>query len=162
MHVLSTPPAFVLSQDQTLNKMVSKQTFRPVQIIPLKQILASNFIVRSRVIDLTPISDFIIPSLFRATNSGAFRSLHCLIYKVLAPSASAAEHCYLNRLTSVCQALFSTFFEVFSAPSSVPTFPPDSLISLPNHSRFVKHYFLLFQNFFRAARSCSTAAGQLA
>ena len=25
LHVLSTPPAFVLSQDQTLNKMVSKQ-----------------------------------------------------------------------------------------------------------------------------------------
>ena len=25
LHVLSTPPAFILSQDQTLNKMVSKQ-----------------------------------------------------------------------------------------------------------------------------------------
>ena len=25
LHVLGTPPAFVLSQDQTLNKMVSKQ-----------------------------------------------------------------------------------------------------------------------------------------
>ena len=25
LHVLSTPPAFVLSQDQTLNKMVSKK-----------------------------------------------------------------------------------------------------------------------------------------
>ena len=25
LHVLSTPPAFVLSQDQTLNKMVSKE-----------------------------------------------------------------------------------------------------------------------------------------
>ena len=34
LHVLSTPPAFILSQDQTLNKMVSKR-FR-VQIILLK------------------------------------------------------------------------------------------------------------------------------
>lgn len=25
LHVLSTPPAFILSQDQTLNKMVSKE-----------------------------------------------------------------------------------------------------------------------------------------
>ena len=32
LHVLSTPPAFVLSQDQTLNKMVSKQLslFKPL------------------------------------------------------------------------------------------------------------------------------------
>ena len=28
LHVLSTPPAFILSQDQTLNKMVSTQAFR--------------------------------------------------------------------------------------------------------------------------------------
>ena len=28
LHVLSTPPAFVLSQDQTLYKMVSTQAFR--------------------------------------------------------------------------------------------------------------------------------------
>ena len=28
LHVLSTPPAFILSQDQTLNKMVSTQVFR--------------------------------------------------------------------------------------------------------------------------------------
>ena len=32
LHVLSTPPAFVLSQDQTLNKMVAKQLslFKPL------------------------------------------------------------------------------------------------------------------------------------
>ena len=42
LHVLSTPPAFVLSQDQTLNKMVSKQAFQLVQIILLKQIIASQ------------------------------------------------------------------------------------------------------------------------
>src|SRR5699024_9446942 len=28
LHVLSTPPAFILSQDQTLNKMVSKERLR--------------------------------------------------------------------------------------------------------------------------------------
>ena len=30
LHVLSTPPAFILSQDQTLNKMVSKEPFGPL------------------------------------------------------------------------------------------------------------------------------------
>ena len=30
LHVLSTPPAFILSQDQTLNKMVSKQRLSPL------------------------------------------------------------------------------------------------------------------------------------
>ena len=33
LHVLSTPPAFILSQDQTLNKMVSAQGLSPEQII---------------------------------------------------------------------------------------------------------------------------------
>ena len=62
LHVLSTPPAFVLSQDQTLNKMVSKQAFRLVQIILLKLISASKTVYRlcPRVIDLTPSHDFII------------------------------------------------------------------------------------------------------
>ena len=45
-------------------------------------------------------------------NSGAFRSLHCLIYKVLAPSAQRRNIYYLSTTFSVCQVLFSTFFEV--------------------------------------------------
>ena len=82
-------------------------------------------------------------------NSGAFRSLHCLIYKVLAPSAQRRNIWYFSRSVRVCQVLFSTFFEVFSALSSAPVFLPNSLTILSNHFRFVKHYFQLFKTFYR-------------
>ena len=49
LHVLSTPPAFVLSQDQTLNKMVSKQALQLVQIILLKLILASKTVYSLKI-----------------------------------------------------------------------------------------------------------------
>ena len=42
LHVLSTPPAFVLSQDQTLNKMVSKQTTQACPNHSIEAILASK------------------------------------------------------------------------------------------------------------------------
>ena len=42
LHVLSTPPAFILSQDQTLNKMVSKQQPKPLSK-SLSSIAKSSF-----------------------------------------------------------------------------------------------------------------------
>ena len=42
LHVLGTPPAFVLSQDQTLNKMVLKRLFQADSIIP-SSICSSNY-----------------------------------------------------------------------------------------------------------------------
>ena len=53
----------------------------------------------------------------RVPNSGAFRSLHCLIYKVLARAAQRRNSCYLITSGSVCQVLFSTFFKIFFALS---------------------------------------------
>ena len=56
-------------------------------------------------------------------NSGAFRSLHCLIYKVLARAAQRRNICYLITSDSVCQVLFSTFsksFFVLSFPNRLP------------------------------------------
>ena len=59
-------------------------------------------------------------------NSGAFRSLHCLIYKVLARAAQRRNICYPITSDSVCQVLFSTFFKIFfrtqlSEPSAPQT-----------------------------------------
>ena len=47
--------------------------------------------------------------------SGAFRSLHCLIYKVLAPSASAAERTLSYHVSQLLSSTFFNSFEVFSA-----------------------------------------------
>ena len=45
LHVLGTPPAFVLSQDQTLNKMVSKELALFKSFIELFVIASFYFIV---------------------------------------------------------------------------------------------------------------------
>ena len=56
MHVLSTPPAFVLSQDQTLYKMVSKEHSLFKSFI--ESFIMTSFVLRLpfRVIDLTAYS----------------------------------------------------------------------------------------------------------
>ena len=82
-------------------------------------------------------------------NSGAFRSLHCLIYKVLAPSAQRRNINYLSTTLFVCQALFPTSFEVFLQRSHPNPSGPDSLIRLSHLICFVKTYFSSQQNFFR-------------
>jgi len=71
--------------------MVSKQTFRLVQIILLKLILASKTVLLQQVIDLTLLAVLSF-AFVRMHPSGAFRSLHCLIYKVLTAASSVAEH----------------------------------------------------------------------
>ena len=147
--MLSTPPAFVLSQDQTLNKMVSKRS--RVQITLLKLFTSFKFLLLTRVIDVqTPLRSFFVQAYFRMLNSGAFRSLHCLIYKVLAPLRSVAEHS-LSYHTQ--EALSSTFFDFFQNLFSYSTARPsrsESFVILPRSLGFVKHFFQLFQSFFSA------------
>ena len=63
---------------------------------------------------------FVVNSISNPQITGAFRSLHCLIYKVLAPLRLSAVPEYLTTSLPVCQALFSTFFKVFS--DSTPQF----------------------------------------
>ena len=66
LHVLSTPPAFVLSQDQTLYKLY--QHGIPAELIFTELfVIASNFLpLRSWVIDLTPLAQaFQLRSLAR-------------------------------------------------------------------------------------------------
>ena len=56
LHVLSTPPAFILSQDQTLYKMVSKELSLFKSFI--ESFIMTSFVLRLpfRVIDLTAYS----------------------------------------------------------------------------------------------------------
>ena len=48
LHVLSTPPAFILSRDQTLNNMVSKQTK-----VCLNQIIEAYLLASKKLISET-------------------------------------------------------------------------------------------------------------
>ena len=92
-------------------------------------------------------------------NSGAFGSLHCLIYKVLARAPSERKLYYLTTFNRLCQALFSTFFEALQRSRARSL--SDSSLILPESEPFVKPFLSLLFKFFprarRASPSCQTA-----
>ena len=95
------------------------------------------------------------------SNSGAFRSLHCLIYKVLAPSAQRRNICYFSRFISVCQVLFSTFFKFFSTLIRTDH-PLRQLDYFTKPSSFCQALFSAFSKLFSLRyRSSSTARDSL-
>ena len=106
LHVLSTPPAFILSQDQTLNKMVSARALiKPGQIVSLSQSLSfKEFLTLSKQASfkahLTTISFwcFVFVTLFNL--QGAHRFV---------PGDDSVSYHNLNRLSSP----FFQVFEVF-------------------------------------------------
>ena len=108
LHVLSTPPAFILSQDQTLNKMVSKE---PKFFKSLYRSLIHSFKeIKSRA--------FFKLALVRRTSRPfwcfVFLS-RCLIYKVHAlVSHSGWRAIYFSTLCFACQELFQVFSGLFS------------------------------------------------
>ena len=90
LHVLSTPPAFVLSQDQTLYKSYLNGHSRSNLYRAICHSFKNFLYLPSRVIDLTPFRQVsqLRSGLFSqplALPSGAFRFVRCLIYKVHVP-----------------------------------------------------------------------------
>ena len=86
LHVLSTPPAFVLSQDQTLYKLYQHDVSAELIFTELFVIASKNFLyLPSRVIDLTPFRQVLSCTSYNVLPSGAFRFVRCLIYKVHVP-----------------------------------------------------------------------------
>ena len=98
LHVLGTPPAFILSQDQTLNKMVFKE---PKSLKSYYR----NFSKLQRNLR-SSVSSF---ACLRTTKSisGAFRLSRCLIYKVHAAPCGGFLSYHIQF------ALSRTFFELF-------------------------------------------------
>ena len=81
-------------------------------------------------------------------NSGAFRSLHCLIYKVLAPRRSVAEHSLLYHNSNRLSSTFFKFFQLFSYRTF--QFSSYSVAQLSYHKSFrlSSTFFDFFQNLF--------------
>ena len=86
----------------------------------------------------------------RTSLSGAFRSLHCLIYKVLAPSASAAERMLSYHAARLLSSSFFNFFRSsFSACRRPSAALSDSSFILPEPLEFVKLFFRSAWKFFQ-------------
>ena len=84
---------------------------------------------------------------FQTSNSGAFRSLHCLIYKVLA-AASVAEHFLFYHTFLSLSSTFFNFFRSFFSTLLALLSASKSFVILSHQLSFVKCFFQLFQSFF--------------
>ena len=123
LHVLGVPPAFVLSQDQTLHKFVSKQAFQSVQIM-----LIAN---RSQLLCFIVLSDFSSyhPSPDGIDKGSSFSCLssivqfsrcsHCLRFVCSVELSSLRQLIYYTTSLRVCQEVFEKFFQKFFSPLNV-------------------------------------------
>ena len=84
---------------------------------------------------------------FQTSNSGAFRSLHCLIYKVLAAASVAERFLFYHTFLSLSSTFFN-FFRSFFSTLLAPLSASESFVILSHQLSFVKCFFQLFQSFF--------------
>ena len=141
--MLSTPPAFILSQDQTLM----------LKVYPVQKFLATVFKVAfykscSFIFMMTWIFSFaILPVLgrnevcFQANLFAleSFKVIHCSVVNVLcffSSSLSQQQLLYLIKNFRFCQELFSFLF--------CCSFEQASLISISALDLFVKNFFIFF------------------
>ena len=115
LHVLSTPPAFVLSQDQTLYKSYLNDHSRLNLYRAICHSFKNFLYLPSRVIDLTPFRQVsqLRSGLFSqplALPSGAFRFVRCLIYKVHVPRGTVDILLRLPPFVNTFFVLFQNFF----------------------------------------------------
>ena len=136
--------AFVLSQDQTLYKMVSTRISRPDRSF-LELFSIASFSIPA-VIDSTRRNGSVLWSYhLNGIPSGASFSLRCLIYKV---HAVPGEHCYYT-----CFIPFvKNFFQKFLAPGP----PRIAATRLSYHISF-----LLSRGFFFPSFPCGLPRRQL-
>ena len=125
----------------------------------MKLILASIRLPCSRVID-NPLHTALIMSMsFQTLNSGAFRSLHCLIYKVLAPFR---VRCGTFTILPQVFRFVKYFFRLFSKSFFVPDSPGPlarKLSYLTTASRVCQPLFSLFSKLFSKALFPSAPLG---
>ena len=162
LHVLGVPPAFVLSQDQTLHRVVSPNQFYLILKSGSLRI-ARNYCLRFIVLsdfskynaDFTIWIDqgfqFFLPFLFS----------HCSVFKMQFSSflrgfVLVRRLIYYTTLSDFCQAFFKVFLKFFLDRGS-GSFPVSldqvvSLFIIPHFKLFVKRFFRFFQIFFSLTR----------
>ena len=141
LHVLGVPPAFVLSQDQTLYKVVYTASedalYRSLVHYDCSQLLICDFLV---------FSDFTCsPSQFPETANFKGSCLYCSIFKMpfrdLFRSAAVKQLIYYITLFSSCQEVFENFSKFFLTAClrlAYPCFQQVSLSIISHLPMFVK------------------------
>ena len=115
LHVLGVPPAFVLSQDQTLHRVVSHPVFLRSEIclIANRSQLLLCFIV------LSDFSYWFIEStrvpVFLAFSFLALFSFQDAVFVVFGSCYLVKRLIYYTTFSEVCQAFFQTFSSFFFA-----------------------------------------------
>ena len=128
----------------------------------MKLILASIRLPCSRVID-NPLHTALIMSMsFQTSNSGAFRSLHCLIYKVLAPSAiRSGTFTILPHPEAFVKHFFRLFSKSFSRSPSLTRAFWKAWLSYHTSQGLSTPFFSRPQLFFKAARRAAALSDSL-
>ena len=148
LHVLGVPPAFVLSQDQTLHRVVSPIRFysdlksgslRIARNYCLRFIVLSDFSkYNTELISKLRIDQgfqFFLPFLFS----------HCSVFKMQISSAFGSFYLvkrlvYYTTLSGFCQAFFQSFLKFFSRSCGFS----DSLVCCISRSAYKLYYYTTF------------------
>ena len=147
--MLGTPPAFVLSQDQTLKKWYLKNLYRFIKSI-FRTICTSKLLKNFRWLN------FLFKPYFV---QGVHYMLSCVIqftrYSVL--PALLRQLGYLITSSSICQPLFSRFFKFHRPSCSISCRSPERSDILSRSAQIVKHFFPILSKilFFRLTRASS-------
>ena len=108
LHVLSTPPAFVLSQDQTLQKIIFRRTDRLFNYLFKKNLLGN--LLQSRYRTFVYVRKHIVHCLVFKEHFCFFNSLE-LTFKII-----SYVFCFVNNFFKlfyfVCFAVFKTLYFV--------------------------------------------------
>ena len=138
LHVLSTPPAFVLSQDQTLYKSYQHGVSTELIFTELF-VIASNFLpLPLPVIDLTRSRQASVAHLCAPVWCFSFRSL----FNLQGTRSTTAEQSLLYHMSAILSTTFFIFFRCFS----LSRFRPDCCLS--RTARLDYHTFTLLSTLF--------------
>ena len=102
LHVLSTPPAFVLSQDQTLMFNPYPQLRSSLSSSPKPPLSPP----RQGVLLIRNLTVSFLSSIFVSVSFSSFAVVVSLGFVALA----RGDRCYYSRVSKLCQHLFSTFY----------------------------------------------------
>ena len=134
LHVLSTPPAFILSQDQTLVKSVCIQ-FR------INQLANSSLFTVVLVCLKTVLKNLLLKKFSRVV------VVYCSVIKVLClcRSFQATAFIFYQKLLSLSRTFLFFFVALFELSFAVSR---DSLFRISLSELFVNNFFDLFLNHF--------------